>query len=347
MEIFSVDDNKENKRFYSENYNYDFNKITGFFKRWGHSENEDPFYSPFGPEILDIEISTKCAGVNGKLCAYCYKSNSPIGHNMSFKDFKIIIDKVNQNNQLTQIALGLGSTGEENPHIWDMCRWLREERGIIPNGTVAVITDETAEKIAKWFGACAISNHGDKDICYDSVKKLTDLEMKQVNIHQVIHSNNYDEILKMMQDMLHDAKLKKMNALVLLSLKRKGRASCNKFQQLDQEYFNNICKFSFENKLSIGFDSCSAHKVYNYINLNLEYDKFRQYIEPCEGGLFSAYINVKGEFYPCSFAEGHYDNFKNVIVCNNFIDDIWNEKVLNEYRDESLNLNRECLFYKI
>lgn len=49
-------------------YNFIFIKESGFFQRWGRTVNDDPLYSPIGPEILDIEIS-----VNGcpNACPFC------------------------------------------------------------------------------------------------------------------------------------------------------------------------------------------------------------------------------------------------------------------------------------
>jgi hypothetical protein len=73
----------------SENYNFVFYKRSGFFARWGKTKDEDPEFAP-SPEILDIEITTKCNGPDGKLCPFCYKSNNPNGYNMSFHTFKTI-----------------------------------------------------------------------------------------------------------------------------------------------------------------------------------------------------------------------------------------------------------------
>jgi hypothetical protein len=85
-------DNSVGKVVVGEDYNYTFNKTNGDFKRWGKTYEEDPKFSPIGPEILDIEITTICNGINGKLCRECYKSNTPKGHNMSFDTFKDVLD---------------------------------------------------------------------------------------------------------------------------------------------------------------------------------------------------------------------------------------------------------------
>jgi len=58
--------------------------VTGFHGRWGKTEQDDPQFSPFGPEILDIEISVNgCKGAGGKICKMCSpagtKVNTPNG----------------------------------------------------------------------------------------------------------------------------------------------------------------------------------------------------------------------------------------------------------------------------
>ena len=56
----------------SPNYNYYFNKKTGYFARWGATKKEDPVVA-VGCEIADIEIvSGKCLGK----CNFCYKCNN-------------------------------------------------------------------------------------------------------------------------------------------------------------------------------------------------------------------------------------------------------------------------------
>jgi len=98
------------KVFRSENYNYNFRLSDGFFQRWGKTLDDDPNWSPFSPEIADIEITTSCKGPklsNGKnkLCGFCYKSNTPNGKYMSFETFKTILDKFS--NIVGRMALSL------------------------------------------------------------------------------------------------------------------------------------------------------------------------------------------------------------------------------------------------
>lgn len=94
-----IADNGKQKFVRSGFYNYNFSYENGNFERWGKTKEDDPQIAPF-PEILDCEITTKCNGVGGKLCSFCYKGNTPKGHNMSFETFKNIIDKMKPRNEI-------------------------------------------------------------------------------------------------------------------------------------------------------------------------------------------------------------------------------------------------------
>ena len=91
-------------------YNYVFDKKTGFFARWGQTKEDDPEFSPYGPEIADIEISSANdddvknansdmiitnGGCSGKFCKkFCYKqSTSDKTVHMSLDTFKQILDR--------------------------------------------------------------------------------------------------------------------------------------------------------------------------------------------------------------------------------------------------------------
>ena len=59
------------KRVRTKDYNYDFHFDTGLFIRWGNMLQDDPAFSPLGPELLDIEVSTICSGIDRKPCPWC------------------------------------------------------------------------------------------------------------------------------------------------------------------------------------------------------------------------------------------------------------------------------------
>jgi hypothetical protein len=92
--IFKILENPNKKMFVSGDYNYIFNKMNGQFSRWGKLLCDDPDRAVFGPEILDLEISTgACLG----RCSFCYKCNgTPINEtkHMSLETFKEILDRM-------------------------------------------------------------------------------------------------------------------------------------------------------------------------------------------------------------------------------------------------------------
>jgi len=183
-------DGELKKIFRSKDYNFDFDKTNGNFMRWGKTtaSKDDPQFSPFGPEILDIEISvngcpngtavTSTIGPNGEIiprenkseCKFCYKNNTQAKPtNMTLDTFKTILNKMPRT--LTQIAFGITGV-QTNPDFLDMM-WHARTNGIIPNFTLSGkdLTDEMAEKCAKVIGAVAVSAmYGEKKIV--KIRKL-------------------------------------------------------------------------------------------------------------------------------------------------------------------------------
>lgn len=155
---FNVIESNTTKAIRSKYYNYNFDKRTGNFARWGQTLEDDPAYAP-GPEILDIEISSgKCSGS----CKFCYKENNALKKtdNMTFPQFKNILDKMPET--LTQIAFGICDI-DTNPDFFKMMEYSRA-KGVIPNFTCNGYgtTPEFAEKVASLCGAVAVSVGGGK-----------------------------------------------------------------------------------------------------------------------------------------------------------------------------------------
>lgn len=341
------------KIFRSEEINWNFDKITGYMETWGRTKDEDPTCSKYGPLIADIEITTICNGPAGVPCPFCYKSNTMNGNYMSFETYKTIADKLPKT--VTQIAFGVDATCTSNPDMWKIFDYTRE-KGIIPNLTVANITEEVAQKIHDKCGACAVSRYHNKNWCYDSVKRLTDTGMDQVNIHQLVASTTFDQIMETIDDIQEDPRLAKLNAIVLLSLKQKGRGE--KFNVLSDEKYKLVVKKLVESKINFGFDSCGAERFLKAIKelYPERYDEIVDYVEPCESALFSSYINTDGDFYPCSFSEGvpGWEEGLSVLECDNFVEDIWNNEKTLKFTNELLNTEydsevkcRNCPLYNI
>ena len=103
--------------------------------------------------------------------------------------------------------------------------------------------------------------------------------------------------------------------------------------------------------MPFGFDSCSANKYIEFVNQSDD-DKLKKtlvYCEPCESGLFSSYVNVDGDFFPCSFSEGHGEwvNGISVVECNNFIEDVWFNPRVNKWTETLLENKRSCPIHNV
>ena len=126
--------------------------------------------------------------------------------------------------------------------------------------------------------------------------------------------------MQVLKDKLTDPRLAKLNAIVLLSLKQKGRAIVNDFNPLSQDKFNELVNFALGNNIGVGFDSCSAFKFIKSIEGRENQKQLEMFADPCESTIYSSYINCRGDFFPCSFAEGDGDWKEGISVlnCNNF-----------------------------
>jgi MoaA/NifB/PqqE/SkfB family radical SAM enzyme len=324
------------KKVRTATYNYNFDEKTGYFERWGKSVEDDPQYSPIGPEIADIAVSSICH----QNCQHCYKSNTSEGKNMSFETFKGIVDKIPT---LTQIAFGIGSL-DACPDLFKMFVYCRS-KNIVPNVTIngSRMTDELFEKLASLCGAVSISNYA-KDTCYGAVEKLTSLGLKQTNIHQLLCEENFGQILELLNDIQLDKRLSNLNAVVFLSLKKKGRGEG--YHKLSDDKFNYIINYCLSNNLRFGLDSCGSAKFLKAIEDHKDYESISQCVEPCESSIFSYFINEDGVGYPCSFSEGIVEGI-DVTKSLDFLQDVWYNSATIDWRKKLLDGCRNCPIYDV
>src|ERR1035437_7945834 len=218
------------KSFRSEDFNYDFNLRTGFFRRWGRTLEDDPSWSPFGNEIADIEVSD---GESCPMsCPFCYKGNrkgdASKSNHMSLDTFTSILAKFPQYDghyYCNQIAFGITSIGANKDlfPIFQHCR----NNNIIPNVTINgadPLTDEQISELIKLTGAMAISiNSSIKDVGYNLIEKFLANGARQLNIHYVISKQSIAFAYQLINDIKNNPKLKGLNAIVFLGLKPKNR----------------------------------------------------------------------------------------------------------------------------
>jgi len=315
-----IKENVDHKLLRSTYYNYNFNKETGFFARYGEKASDDPEWSPFGPEIADIEISTIC----NQGCEFCYKSNTAVGKNMNLETFIKVFDKLPK--CLTQIAFGIG-TIDANPDmvkIFEYCR----EHDIVPNVTINgfYMNDGIRDDLARLCGAVAISLY-DYNVCYNEIYNLGERGMKQLNIHAMLSEETYDRCMQVLKDAKTDNRLKKfLNAIVFLWLKPKGRGE--RLHQVSREKYEALVHYALVNSIKIGFDSCSAS---NFLKCPGT-EQFKEFVEPCESTLFSVYVNVLGVAYPCSFSEGVCKGVS--VIDNDFINGVWMSDAFISFRNK-------------
>ena len=332
---FTIYEDETRKCLRSEAYNFNFNKDTGFFARWGETEDDDPPFSPFGPEILDLEISVNGCPNN---CKFCYKGNSnEPATNMSLETFKQILDKMPPT--LMQIAFGI-SGAQTNPDFVAMMQYTRE-KGVIPNFTLTGIdlTDELAAEIAPLVGGLAVSVYQtNKNIGYDTIKKFLDLGVKQTNTHLLVSQETLPFVYEVLDDRLNDPRLADMNAIIFLGVKPKGRAE-GQYHPVSVEEYTALIKHCMDAGIMFGFDSCSAPKFeqsLEHLDLSDEYkERLIMCSESCESSLFSSYINVDGIYTHCSFAEGETEGV-NVLEAENFSRDVWHSPRVVEFRNKSM-----------
>jgi MoaA/NifB/PqqE/SkfB family radical SAM enzyme len=336
-------DTPKNKLLKSENYNFIFNKSDGLFLRWGKTQADDADTDLGLPEIADIEVSTICNGVKG-ICKFCYKENNPRGQNMSLETFSKVMEKLPPT--VTQVALGIGNI-DSHPELWDIMDYCRGI-GVIPNITIngSRMTPELFDKLTSRVGACAVSKY-DKDTTYNTIKELTDRGLKQTNMHFMLSEETFDDAMQTLKDIKEDERLKQLNAIVFLSLKTKGCAKSG-FKQLSQEKFTELVKFAMDSGVQIGFDSCGSSKFLKAIEGHKHYAQMESMVEKCEASIYSSYISVDGDYYPCSFCEtDRWEKGISVLECNDFLKDIWyNEKTL-DFNTKLRSCNRDCPIYEI
>jgi hypothetical protein len=348
--VVKIYETENEKHVRSDDYNYAFDKNTGFFARWGRTRDDDPSVAP-SIEIADIELTTACSGPAGKVCGFCYKSNTPKGDNMTLEAFKQLFDKLPRT--LTQIAYGADANCTSNPDLFAIMEYTRS-RGVIPNITVANITDEVAAKLAGVCGAVAVSRYSDKNWCYDSVQRLTKAGLDQVNIHQMVSAETFDQAMETIEDAVVDPRLTGLKAIVFLSLKQKGRGE--RYKRITEEQFKALVDRAFELGVGIGFDSCGCPKFLNAVKDRPNYDALFECSESCESSLFSGFWDVHGRYFPCSFTPGlsgaYGDWTEGLEITDDFQASIWNHPKTVQFREALLkNLDsngvRACPLYEI
>ncbi|MDG2647473.1 radical SAM protein [Vibrio parahaemolyticus] len=165
-------------RFKDLGYTAVFNSVTGFFARIPDKDNPEPFWSPHGPELMDISITNWC----DKGCSFCYKSSTNRGKHMSLDDYKLIINQAAEMGTF-QVALG-GGNPNQHPDFIEILEYTKL-KGIVPNYTSngRGLSDEVLEATKRCCGAVAISAYPPYDETEQSLQKLLSAGVKVVVVN--------------------------------------------------------------------------------------------------------------------------------------------------------------------
>ena len=156
-----------------------FNTRNGHYMRTGVYEgnvetNKDPFMRSF-PNLLDIGIMGHCVHGKSGLCAksgiQCYQNGAECNNpNMSFEDFKKILDEcIERNNTdasgVYQVALGGCGDPDMHENFEEMLEYCHNN-DIIPNFTTSGLgmTPEKAAICKRYCGAVAVSMYSRLDL---------------------------------------------------------------------------------------------------------------------------------------------------------------------------------------
>lgn len=321
---FSVDE-KGIVRRHSPNYNFIGDRNNGTTFRWGRYLKEDPKSSPW-PELADISISNKCS----KGCGFCYRDSTTDGGLMTLGQYSKVLD------QLTspvwgppfQVALG-GGEPTEHPHLIQILKET-QKRQIIANLTTNgySVSREHIEAFKKLCGAVAISTISINPELQANIQKLISAEIR-TNLHFVLSESSIELAIDILRGKF-DPELKGLNAIVFLTHKTMGRANSKDNLQSNKklEMFLSLIDKS-QSKLRFGFDACFVPLLLKYTNID------QRFVDSCECGFFSVYVDEKLNVKPCSFAKG--DEWTFDLSRNNFAN-IWEIK-FEPYRNA---ITRSC-----
>jgi len=339
-----ITDSPKEKIIESKSFNHYLNKVTGFSAVWGETKNDDPDFSPFGPLIFDVEISTICS----QKCSFCYKSNTKDGTSMSLDTWKQIISKLPPT--VGQIAFGIG--GVQECKDLQPILWHTRKQDIVPNITIngSHLTEAWFQEFANVLGAIAISDYNRDNTlyCIDRLnywKQKENATLQQINIHKVLSQNSINDCWELLHSFKEnkDGQFDALNAIVFLSLKEKGNRNKDKSLR-DFQAYKELIDFALDNNLPIGFDSCGCRNFIRAVQDRDNFQELQQVSEPCESGIGSGYLNVDGVFHFCSFCEGEdISPGIDMLEIDDFLTDVWYHPTTNQWRKKLLAKNRECL----
>ncbi len=290
-------------------YSTFFNDESGFFARVPEPGKPDPFWSPHGPELMDISITNWC----DQGCSFCYKSSTPRGLHMSLSDYKSVIDQASEMHTY-QVALG-GGNPNQHPDFEEILKYTYEKK-IVPNYTTngRGLTESILSATKRYCGAVAVSAYAPYIETEAAIKSLVDHEIK-TNVHFVLDAESVETAI----DWLTEPPdfLSGINAIIFLNYKPSGRRVFEDRLLRNSPRVDEFFKLatSEKAKLKVGFDACCVSGVFARTNTD------HSLVDACDAGRFSLFVSEDMKVHPCSFQTGLEEGDQ--ITETNSIFEIW------------------------
>ena len=273
-----------------QHYRTMFDQMTGFSARVEDLGFAEPFWSPHGPELLDVAITNWC----DRECSICYRRSSRIGGHVALSEYEEIMRQA-CGMSVFQVALG-GGNPNQHPEFCEILRLTREDYDIVPCYTTngRGLTDEILRASQRYCGAVAVSAYSPYDETRQAVILLTQHGIR-TNVHFVLDSASIDTAIEWLET--PPSFLAQVNAIVFLSYKAVGRtrdrALLLKRSDDLPEFFE--VATARRHKFGIGFDSCLVSGLVRYTDVPAVcFDR-------CDAGRFSMFVSEDMQMYPCSF----------------------------------------------
>lgn len=358
---FTIKENDKFKICQAPDYNFVFRKSDGYFVEYGKNIDDDPDYALYGPNILDLELSSAVSekiarqyqnntdyivtkgGCAAQGCSkFCYKLNNKFKHSLHLSHQGIVklLDKTP--NTLCQVAAGITQL-DDHPELWKIFEEINK-RGMACNVTVngGGASKTNITKLIQYCKAVAVSvNEINKEKAYSTIQLLSQSSL-QVNIHYVLSLETLDNCIRTIEDCKNDCRLKNLNALVLLMYKDKNNT--NALTTItDPLIYKKLIDYAKKNKIPLGLDSCSSYNYLEAIKDEKDFETQSQYVTSCCGGRFSAYIDIFGHYHACSFLENRdeWGQGLDVFECEDFINDIWNHPQTVNFRNRNIACSKK------
>lgn len=281
--------------------------------------SKDPFWSPHGPELMDISITNWC----DKGCTFCYKSSTKRGQHMALADYRNIIDQAAEMG-VFQVALG-GGNPNQHPDFVEILEYTASKK-IVPNYTTngRGLSSDILEATGKHCGAVAVSAYAPYDETAETIETLAASDIK-INVHFILDAKSINTAITWLME--PPSFLRGINAIIFLNYKPSGRKVFEKRMLRNSDRLDEFFELATSNqrKLKVGFDACCVSGVFARTNAN------STMVDACDAGRFSMYVSEDLSVHPCSFQSGLADGDQ--LTESNSLLEIWtNSENMSSFR---------------